>query len=493
MRWSCALGLSVAMSGAAHATVPAFQFQMVDRPGGINYGQTSLVDIDKDGDLDFVSGRQGGAVFWFENRGAGAWARHALGDMAITDVGGVAFDVDRDGWIDEVSGGTFFRNTGNPRGAAFERIVTGAISTHDNLVGDVDGDGRVDLVSLKDDRGLFWYTIPGDPRTAWPGHQVVGVTSPPTHGGLGMGDIDGDGDADITRVDRWFENLDGTGLKWREHRNIDFGTVGPWGLQTRVRLVDLDGDRDLDLIQSEGDVDDGRVAWFENLDGKGGAWARHLLRDRGRKEDFHAMVVADFDKDGDLDVLASGGPLTSGARRTYVWENLDGKGGAWKETPIYEGVEGHETVAGDIDRDGDVDVCSKPWAGDTHYCLINQLITSAPAPAVDAGRVDAAATPDAGATVDRPPADATPPDAAPVREPTATPAARRDAGVAAPDEAPAAAAPGDPPAPTRSPGGCSVGNPSRRPSWFVVLAALGVLLVRRRRPGPVAPDRRPTA
>ncbi len=163
--------LSSALPGApGSAAAGEFQFRIheIARPGGNSFGQTSLVDLDRDGDLDFISGQsRGGSLFWFEQRSPEDWVTHRLGEGAKTDVGGIAFDVDGDGWIDQVSGGVWYRNPGHPREAPFERYETGAIPTHDNLIGDVDGDGRGDLISLEDDRGVFWYRIPEDPTDSW--------------------------------------------------------------------------------------------------------------------------------------------------------------------------------------------------------------------------------------------------------------------------------------------------------------------------------------
>ena len=362
------LALLLGAAAAVDAGAPSFRFHEIARPGGKNFGQTSLADLDRDGDLDFVTGRSGGTVYWLEQEAIASWKTHVLGEEALTDVGGTAIDVDGDGWIDQVSGGTWYRNPGKKE-APFSRHVTGGIPTHDTTAADVDGDGKKDIVGIEDDHGVFWYSIPADPTGRWPEHRVAGVTEPRCHGGIAVGDLDGDGDADISRVDRWFENADGKGREWKERTGIDFGTPGPWGLQSRARILDVDRDGDNDIIQTEGDVKDGRVAWFENR-GKG-SFARHIIRDRGRNEDFHALVIADLDKDGDPDILSSGGPLTEGERRTYVWENLDGKGGAWKEHTVHEGIEGHESVGADIDGDGDIDIGSKPWASDTHYILEN--------------------------------------------------------------------------------------------------------------------------
>lgn len=369
-------GVFLVCSRAAHASDGRFQTHEIGHPGGRAFGQTSAVDVDRDGDLDFVSGRQQGTVFWFEQQGPDRWVTHTIGDHAMTDVGGVAIDVDGDGWIDQISGGSWFRNPGNPQKAgAWRRFETGAIPAHDNLAADIDRDGKLDLVSIMDSKGVSWYGIPDDPTHRWVEHKVMGVTDPPCHGGIAAGDLDGDGDLDITRADRWLENTDGHGGAWVEHRDFDFGKVGPWGIQTRACVLDVDADGDLDLVQAEGDVLDGRVAWFENQDGKAHRWARHLVKSPGHHQDFHSICVADFDNDGDPDVFSGGGPLTQGEHVWFLWENRDGKGHDWKEHILRKGQRTHESVCADVDGDGDLDILTKPWNGDLHLFVENLLIS----------------------------------------------------------------------------------------------------------------------
>src|SRR3954471_12657535 len=136
-----------------------------DLPGK-EYGQTSLVDVDRDGDLDFITGGKDAQkhVFWFEFQGADKWVRHVLGDSHPSDVGGTAIDVDGDGWVDHVSGGVWYRNTGKPREQPFERIVfdKDLRSVHDLVAAAIDGDGRVDIVTMSDQQNLRWYSIPKD-------------------------------------------------------------------------------------------------------------------------------------------------------------------------------------------------------------------------------------------------------------------------------------------------------------------------------------------
>lgn len=364
--------LAAQESKPAAGSPPKFRVHEIARPEGKNFGQTSVVDVDNDGDLNFISGRQYGDVFWFENQGTGRWPQHLIGQNARTDVGGVAFDVDGDGWVDQVSGGTWYRNSGNPRAAvSWEPFENGATPTHDNVAADIDGDNKLDLVSILDKAGVFWYGIPDDPTGRWVEHKVLGVTTPQCHGGIAVGDMDGDGDNDVSRVDRWLENADGRGTTWTEHIAFDFGKEGPWGIQTRAKLIDVDRDGDLDLIQAEGDVLDGRVAWFENRLKDGREWLQHPIKEPGHNQDFHSLCVADFDDDGDVDIFSGGGPLTRGEHVWFLWENRDGRGGIWTEHVIHRGLETHESVCADVDGDGDVDILTKPWRGDVHVFVEN--------------------------------------------------------------------------------------------------------------------------
>jgi hypothetical protein len=375
------LGLALillAPSGEA-AEFPAFKPHEVAR-GGTNLSQTSLVDIDRDGRPDWVIGAQNGDIWWFEYAGPDNWVRYRLGDKAPTEAGGTAFDVDGDGWADQVSGGAWYRNPGNPRSQEFARHLTGGMTNaHDNVAADIDGDGKLEVVMMSDKAGLFWYKIPADPTKEWTAHRIGdGV-----HGAVaphGAGDIDGDGDIDIVRTNVWFENKDGKGGEWVEHKAFDFGLPSVrLPLTTRSWVLDLDKDGDNDVVMSECDCDRGRLAWFENKDGKGGTWVRHIIADTD--QDLHSLCLADFDGDGDLDIFSGGcGSFSKAPTRWIIWENVDGKGGAWKEHVLLEGKRCHEAVAGDVDGDGDIDVCSKPWSGNDPYIYMENLLKSPAAP-----------------------------------------------------------------------------------------------------------------
>jgi hypothetical protein len=365
-----------AFCSLAYAEFPKFEYHQIDRIGN-QMGQTSLVDVDKDGDLDWVVGERA-RTWWFECVGPDQWIRHDVGQGIRTDVGGTAFDIDGDGWIDQFCGTGWYRNTGKPRTEPFEPFEVGTIVCHDNVAADINGDKKLDVVAISDQKAhlvTVWYAIAANPREKWTEHKIGGGI----HGGVGprgVGDLDGDGDSDVVRGDVWFENLDGKGMQWSERAVLTApGGNRPdrYGLAIKVWVCDLDKDGDLDIVEAEADTVDARVFWFEN---KGWAedWTGRLISPDHTNQDFHSLAVADFDNDGDLDAFSGGGPLTEKPpHKWFVWENADGKAGAWKEQLIFSGIECHEVKAADVDGDGDIDICSKPWNGDEHVYLRNML------------------------------------------------------------------------------------------------------------------------
>ena len=358
------------------AEFPDFEYHLIDRIGQ-QMGQTSLVDIDKDGDLDWVVGQRT-RTWWFEYAGPDKWTRHDLGQGVRTDVGGTAFDIDGDGWIDQFCGEGWYRNTGKPRTEPFERFNSGTIDCHDNVAADVNGDGKLDVVAISDQKDhtvTVWYEIAANPRDKWIAHKIGGGI----HGGVGpagVGDIDGDGDNDVVRGDVWFDNADGRGLTWIERAGLTPpGGNRPdrYGLAIKVWICDLDKDGDLDIVEAEADAVDGRVFWFQNQS-RGKNWKCHLISANHTGQDFHSLAVADFDNDGDLDAFSGGGPISEAeVRKCFIWENADGRAGKWTEHVILEGKRCHEAKAADVDGDGDIDICFKPWNGDEHIYLRNML------------------------------------------------------------------------------------------------------------------------
>jgi hypothetical protein len=343
-----------------------------DKRGYGDYGMSALVDLDGDGDLDFVLGgrfQKPERLYWFEYQGPDQWVQHLVGTNYLSDVSLAPLDVDRDGRMDLVCSGVWYRNTGKPREELFERhpFAANAAGAHDVVIADIDGDRRPDVVMMGDERtalnSLSWFKIPADPFQPWERHHI----GPPIHGAImpaGVADLDGDRDLDVVRSDIWFENQDGHGLRWQPRANIPFGRVGPYGICVRSAVVDIDGDGQKEIVMVDADIEDSRAVILRNLDGKGGSWSKQSLPQSFTYGSLHALAVGDFNGDGRLDIVVNEQEelLPKGRQnpRWIIWENQGN--GQWAERIILDAkLGGHELQVGDVESDGDIDICSKPW------------------------------------------------------------------------------------------------------------------------------------
>lgn len=358
---------------------PQFQPHVLFTEQSGNWGQTGVADINKDGRLDYIAGNYEG-IYWWQNPGrlSGEWTKHTIAKGSPSEVGGSALDVDGDGWIDWVSSGFWFQHPGKPTTEPWPKLRYGAArKDHDVVLVDIDGDGRLDVVRNQNDL-TQWAKMPAKDQVEglWPEKKIVsGHKGGKLHGAFapkGWGDLNGDGRMELVGVQNWFENVDGKGQEWRPHEYTSWGKPGTFGWEVRVWVADIERDGDLDIVASEGDSKDGSAAWIENKDGKGGQWETHELPVGDSKGDLHSVGVFDFDGDGDLDIFAA----QNGAGTNNVWlvfENMDGKG-RFEKREIYRGHGAHETVYADFDGDGDIDILSKRWGGPAPFVLLENLL-----------------------------------------------------------------------------------------------------------------------
>lgn len=134
-------------------------------------------------------------------------------------------------------------------------------------------------------------------------------------------------------------------LPFAEHSiDTDLGTA------KTVDVADFDGDGDLDLMTAVDGMDS--IYWLEN-DGTdpddGIPWPLHIVTsafDRAA-----SARAGDLDGDGDADVVGGG----NGDQATLLWRNVDGAGGLWNEETVYD-QNALDLGAADIDGDGDTDL-----------------------------------------------------------------------------------------------------------------------------------------
>ncbi len=165
---------------------------------------------------------------------------------------------------------------------------------------------------------------------------------------LSASDLDGDGDQDILCSDPtkvlWLENVDGSGTVWTQHE-VDSYPAFSW--ITSASPVDVDQDGHEDIIASFNQYGD--VVWYENSDGQGGSWSKHVV-----DASLGAVTViesADIDGDGLPDIVAVGDGITG-----PVWYKNWVSGSLWTVIEIETSCNSRAMDLGDIDGDGDIDI-----------------------------------------------------------------------------------------------------------------------------------------
>jgi hypothetical protein len=231
-----------------------------------------------------------------------------------------------------------------------EHLIEGdEIDVSRQHVADIDDDGDPDaLASIWDDDSIVWWSNDDGVGGAWTKHVVD--QSMNYARGVYAADINDDGDMDILGtafagdVVAWYENADGQGTGWTKHV-VD----GYCNQAAVVTAADLDADGDLDIIGSgrySNDEDD--FAWWENLDGAGTSWTIHQICDNYEAD---SIMLADIDNDLVDDLVCSFLGSIS------WWSNDNGDGSLWTEHVIDDDVDNPRTVFPvDIDDDGDLDV-----------------------------------------------------------------------------------------------------------------------------------------
>ena len=300
-----------------------------------------LLDVNRDGRLDVVA-----AAFmltelaWYENPGpeglrlGHTWPKHVWEDTkAAENEAHLMVDVDRDGILDWVVNSW---NTKNPM-------------TVWRLVDNGNRDGKTAAYSLE--------------------KHVIGKAG--NQHGMGVGDINGDGRPDILCGHGWYEQPEKCWeTDWAFHAN--------WNIQGSIPMlvVDLDRDGKNDVIAGQGH--NYGLYWWRTtgIAPDGSIQYEEKVIDKSFSQP-HALAMADLDGDGRDELITGkryyahngGDPGGQDMPEINAYSFIDGK---FTKSSIERGHVGIglQIATGDLDGDGRIDIAVAGKSGT--YALLNR-------------------------------------------------------------------------------------------------------------------------
>jgi putative membrane-bound dehydrogenase-like protein len=360
-------------------TEPLFERQQLTATFHAEGG--AFADLDRDGFHDIVAG----TCWW---RGPEYTEKRELLPEKGYDPYGYSehffawpWDVDADGWVDLVTVGFpgqashWLRNPQNAEGHWERFVIHERVENESPAFTDLTGDGVPELVCQDGAYFGFAQLDPAQPRAPWKFHRISAAMErlgPFTHG-LGVGDIDGDGRADVCWREGWLRqpaSLAGDPA-W-EYSAFSFSSE-EGGAQ--MLITDVDGDGANDIVTSLAAHHFG-LSWFRQVreNGKISFLEQKVMTDKPEDSaamvsfcELHALALSDVNRDGLADVVTgkrwwSHGPdgeCQPGAKSVTYWYELVRDGNGARYVPHLADDEsgvGTTVTVGDIDKDQDQDI-----------------------------------------------------------------------------------------------------------------------------------------
>lgn len=220
-------------------------------------------------------------------------------------------------------------------------------------VGDIDRDGRADLVVALKDRIELFHNDGNGHFTDVTKASGIGPRNNPQ--GMTFVDYDHDGDLDLFITGSPLRTGGASNVLWRNNGNMTFtdwttqtGLQGS-GTTQQVTLSDINNDRAVDLVVAgEGPSP---AIYFNPREG---AYRRQSVSKEIADVNVTGIAVFDFNKDGWMDIAAT----QSGSPGIALWKNIDGT--AFERVPLSlpGAVRAWGVTAIDFDNDGWLDLAA---------------------------------------------------------------------------------------------------------------------------------------
>ena len=248
----------------------SFTKNTIDGSPGGSARSVSVEDIDGDGDLDISLTTYSSSNFhWYENNGSQSFTRTTI--STDNHLFPILIDLDEDGDFDFVS----HINDGSNKIAWYDNDgsenFTQNIIANDYgaqiAVADLDEDGDYDVIGADYTNGhINWYENNGSESFT---KNTIDNSDMTNAWDIKVGDVDGDGDLDVVGMASTNNSTaDDKIVLYRNNGSeafTEFVVDDDLNRPYKFRMTDIDNDGDLDMMVGSRDED--KVIWYENVDG----------------------------------------------------------------------------------------------------------------------------------------------------------------------------------------------------------------------------------